>query len=330
MKQQVPDLEQASRCRFRERFQRDRRRFLVTSAAALGTAALAGDLHSAQATQNEEWVDAHVHVWTPDLEKYPLATGYSRKSMQPASFTPQQLMVHARPSGVGRVVLIQMSYYGFDNSYMLDVIRNQPKTYRGVAVIDENDDPARVMKKMKKQGVSGFRIQPGKRRAGDWLKGNGMQAMWSTAADEGQSMCHLINPEFLPSIDRMCSRYPKTSVVIDHFARIGIDGKIREKDLANLCRLARHPQVTVKVSAYYALGKKQAPYRDLGSMIRRLLGEFGAERLMWASDCPFQVGGGHAYAPSINLIKSGLEFLSSEQKSWILKKTAEKVFFQPV
>ena len=50
-------------------------------------------------------------------------------------------------------------------------------------------------------------------------------------------------------------RFPETPVVVDHFARIGISGTIEEAELAQLCRLARHPKVTVKLSAFYALGE---------------------------------------------------------------------------
>ena len=52
--------------------------------------------------------------------------------------------------------------------------------------------------------------------------------------------------------------------------RVGMSGEIHEADLAKLCRLARHKNTYVKVSAFYALGKKKAPYEDLGPMIRRL------------------------------------------------------------
>jgi hypothetical protein len=48
---------------------------------------------------------------------------------------------------------------------------------------------------------------------------------------------------------------------------------------------------------------------------------------MWGSDCPFQVDGGHTYSDSIALIRDRLDFLSASEKSWMLRKTAEKVFF---
>jgi predicted TIM-barrel fold metal-dependent hydrolase len=68
------------------------------------------------------YIDAHAHVWTPDTIHYPLAKGFKKEDMNPASFTAEELLKHAKPVGVNRVNLIQMSFYGFDNSYMTDMI----------------------------------------------------------------------------------------------------------------------------------------------------------------------------------------------------------------
>ena len=57
------------------------------------------------------FIDAHVHVWTPDIDHYPLAAGFKKEDMKPASFTPEELFKHTRPAGVDRINLIQMSYY---------------------------------------------------------------------------------------------------------------------------------------------------------------------------------------------------------------------------
>ncbi len=85
--------------------------------------------------------------------------------------------------------------------------------------------------------------------------------------------------------------------------------------------------MTVKVSAFYALGKKKSPYVDLAPMMRRLLDAYGPKRLMWATDCPFQVQGDHTYAGSIELVRDRLDFLSAADRQWLLRKTAERVFF---
>ncbi|MHC4405803.1 MAG: amidohydrolase family protein [Planctomycetota bacterium] len=278
----------------------------------------------------ERFIDAHAHAWTSDTERHPLAPGYQKDRMALSSFTPEELFAHARPCGVTRVVLIQMSYYGFDNSCMLNMMRKHEGTFSGVAVIDENAKPRETMLELAKQGVRGFRIRPGKRPPDRWLDGDGMAAMWRCGADQGLVTCPLIDPRHIPAVDRMCQKFPETPVVIDHFARIGIDGVIRDGDLDNLCRLARHKNVRVKVSAFYALGQKKAPYLDLGPMIRRLVDAFGPERLMWASDSPFQVMHGHTYKDSVDLVRRRLDFLTDNDRQWLLRRTAERVFFPAV
>jgi predicted TIM-barrel fold metal-dependent hydrolase len=130
-------------------------------------------------------IDAHVHVWTPDTVKYPLAAGFQKTDMQPASFTPEQLFAHCRPEGVTRIVLIQMSYYQTDNRYMLDMIAAHPGTFSGVAIVDENaPDVLGRMKALKAQGVRGFRLYPKGADVAAWLGSPGMKAMWTAAADD--------------------------------------------------------------------------------------------------------------------------------------------------
>ena len=107
------------------------------------------------------YVDAHVHVWTQDIERYPLAGEYKIEDVRPPLFLPEDILGHARPCGVERVVLVQMSYYGFDNSYMLDVMREYDGVFSGIAVIDvEAERPDDEMRRLAKEGVRGFRVQP--------------------------------------------------------------------------------------------------------------------------------------------------------------------------
>lgn len=323
-------------------FTSPRRECLATAArwaTAATTAAMLGPLNARRSATAAEDVpspttttpgaiDAHVHVWTPDLENYPLAPGFSRADMQPASFTAEQLFAHCRPHGVDRIVLIQMSYYGFDNRYMTDTIARFPGVFSGVAIVDEHAPQlAKTMAKLATQGVRGFRIHPADQSLETWIGSAGMQSLWAAAAEQGLAVCPLINPEALPLIDRMCRRYPQTRVVIDHFARIGIDGNPTDAQLDSLCRLAEHRQTYVKTSAFYALGQKRPPYTDLAPMIRRVRDAFGAERLMWASDCPFQVGPGHDYEQSIALIRDRLDFLTDDERKAMLRRTAEQVYF---
>lgn len=303
-----------------------RRKFL--KASSLASIPLVTGCCNRQGHQGPGHIDAHVHVWTSDTARYPIDTGFQVSEMQPASFTPEQLFTHTRLNGVDRVVLIQMSYYGFNNEYMLESLRRFPKVFSGVAIVDEC--APRVEERMKalgREGVRGFRIHAATQPARDWLNSPGMASMWKVAADQTLAICPLMNPGALPALTEMCQRFLRTRVVIDHFGRIGVDGQVRNEQVDALCRLAEFPNTYVKTSAFYALGLKKAPYTDLGPMIRRLRDAFGAQRLMWASDCPFQVDPGHNYTDSIALIRDRLGFLTASDREWMLRRTAETVFF---
>ncbi len=276
------------------------------------------------------YIDAHVHVWTPDLVHYPLAAGYRREDMQPRSFTPEDLFKHTRAAGVDRINLIQMSFYGFENRYMLDMIAQHKDVFVGTAVIDPLANGAdRLMGEMAKQRVRAFRILPrlSKLPPARWLEPAGYAAMFAAGAKNNQALSCLIDPDALPELDRMCKRYPDTPVIIDHLCRIGADGTIRDADVQALCGMAQHKRVMLKVGAFYALGKKQAPYADLAPLIQRVVQAFGARRCIWESDCPFQVSNGHNYRDGIDVVRNRLAFLSAEDKDWLLRRTAEEFFF---
>ena len=91
------------------------------------------------------------------------------------------------------------------------------------------------MKALLPLGVTGFRVSPAELRMAeplaqtgrlDWLATPGMQKMWATAAETGQAICGLINEQDLDDWEVLVRQHPRTTVVIDHFCRIGTDGKL--------------------------------------------------------------------------------------------------------
>jgi predicted TIM-barrel fold metal-dependent hydrolase len=280
----------------------------------------------------EPYIDAHSHIWTPDVAHYPLAAGFKIADMQPRSFTAQELLDLCRPAGVGRVNLIQMSYYEFDNRYMLDMIKLYPDRFVGTAIVDPlAGDPGKAMRELAPRGVSAFRIQPrySKQPPETWLAPKGYENMFATAAKTGQTLSCLIDVDGFPEVERMCTKYPDTSVIIDHLGRIGAgpDGAIRDADVEALCALAKHPKISVKVGAFYALGKKTPPYLDLVPLIKRVVQAFSPKRCMWESDCPFQVVKDR-YTDSLALVRDHLDFLSKDERDWLLYRTAEQILFK--
>ena len=305
----------------------DRRDFLRIFA---GAAALASTMEgpSAAAAPSDPLIDAHSHIWSRNVTRFPLKEGTQLSELDPPSFSTDALLKLAAAHRVEKVVLIQHHlFHGYDNSYLVHAANMHPKVFRVVGMVNDlTPNPAEEMKKLLRSHVTGFRITSWIRKE-DWLKGPGMESMWRCAAETGQAMCCLMDPPDLPALDAMCRRHPKTPVVIDHFARIGVDGMIRNRDVRNLCKLARHKRAHVKLSAYYALGAKKSPYLDLLPMIRKVIDAFGPDRCMWASDSPYQLGEGHTYRASLELMQKRTSFLSDADRAMILGGTAQRVYF---
>lgn len=271
-------------------------------------------------------IDAHVHVWTQDFGRYPLAPGYTPQEMNPPTFTPQELFPHCRPSGVERVVLIQMSYYGFDNSYMLDVIARWPETFRGVAVLDHTRaDIGEELGRVRERGVRGLRVYGRDCDPPTVFDDPAYRRLFGLAGELNMAICFLLDPGRLPAVARVAREFPGTIFVVDHLGRIGASGSVENTQVDALCALADYPNCLVKVSAFYALGQKRPPHDDLLPIIRQTHAAFGPERLMWASDCPFQVQS-ETYEDGLAPVRDRAG-LRERDLDWILRGTAERVFF---
>ena len=151
--------------------------------------------------------------------------------------------------------------------------------------------------------------------------------MFAAGAQHNLGLSCLIDPDGLAELDRMCTKFPDTPVIIDHLCRLGANGTVADKEVTALCAMAAHKRVLLKVGAFYALGNKKPPYQDLAPLIERVVKAFGPRRCMWESDSPFQVADGHTYRDSIDLIRTRLKFLSADDRDWLLRRTAQDFFF---
>ena len=48
---------------------------------------------------------------------------------------------------------------------------------------------------------------------------------------------------------------------------------------------------------------------------------------MWGSDCPYQLTPPNNYADSVALVRDRIDFVTAEERDWLLRGTAESVFF---
>src|SRR5437016_10314115 len=118
-------------------------------ALALGSAAGLA-MSEAEAASFAGATDCHVHIIGPQA-KYPMVP--NRPYTPPEATVAQLKAWHAR-LGITRSVLVQPSFYGTDNSCMLDALAQLGNDARGIAVIALNT-PDSLLPAMEAQRARG-------------------------------------------------------------------------------------------------------------------------------------------------------------------------------
>ena len=185
-------------------------------------------------------IDIHPHIVSPDTKRYPLASGFSTAKFACEHFEPQDILSIADANRVARIVLVQMSYYGFDNSYMLDAIETYPDNFRGIAVIDDRDSAsAHIATQLTQRGIRGFRIVIEGR--GDlWSDEPGIRTMCRRAGEDNFAVCMLINAGELPALEKLCAQFPETPI---RFSRPFCNPSQAMLDWAEAHQLMAEPQL---------------------------------------------------------------------------------------
>ena len=240
-----------------------------------------------------------------------------------------------------RINLVQMTWYGLDHRYIIDLIESAPDTFVGTGIVSAVSDvslprPDRAMRDLAKCGIYAFRVrgggaQPQWGQSDRWLEQEGYERMFAAGAEDNLALSFLMGPREIPELDRMCERFPETPVIVDHFAGVRVrDGQIDAGEMAALCGLARHPRVMVKLGPLHGVGDRRAPFLDTRELIRPVIEAFGAERCMWESDSGGPLGmedPQQDFPATIDVIAEA-DFLSAEQKQLILSGTATRFFFE--
>ena len=268
-------------------------------------------------------IDPHVHVWKHD-PKFPFAQG-ARVPERDA--TPEMLLDLMKANGVAKTVLIQVIHYRYDNSFVADVLKRYPGTFRAVCRVDPLDpgSPDTLSKLTQEQGFHGVRISPSGDASGDWFHGPLMPPLWKRCHELKVPMTVLAPITRMPEVAPLLDKTPDLTVVIDHMADCPVD---KPAELEKLIALKRYPNLFVKISHTWSLSKQPYPWLDAQEHVKRLHQAFGPQRLMWCTDWPVMEA--HAkYPQALTVVRDETKFLNAEDKQWMLSKTQERVWKFP-
>ncbi|AWM79421.1 hydrolase [Gammaproteobacteria bacterium ESL0073] len=225
-----------------------------------------------------KFVDSHAHVFTNNLNFIPTA-----RYTPNYDATPDNYISNLTTYGFQYGLLIQPSFLGFDNSYMIAAIAQFPDRLKGVSVVPM-DTSLEQLKMMKKQGIIGARLN---------LFGVPLPDLTTPEAKHFLHNLQAVNwhlelhcpPNFLVKLLPQLQLFD-IQVVIDHFGRIDPKKGFDDPDYQTVLSLLNTKQHWVKVSGYYRLGKRPESIK-LAQKAYQALKERGLlSRLIWGSDWP--------------------------------------------
>ncbi|HDX8482899.1 TPA: amidohydrolase family protein [Klebsiella oxytoca] len=220
--------------------------------------------------------DTHAHVFTTGL---PLAEHC--RYVPEYDATPAQYLAQLDRHHIDKAILIQPSFLGTDNSYMLEAIRQSPDRFYGVAVIDP-DTPLCAMETLKQQGIIGVRLNLIGQELPDLTMPMWQQHLRHINALGWHIELHRPAADLVPLLGVLLAADVK--IVIDHFGLPA--GKDNDPGFIYLLKYAETGKIWVKISASYRNGSAQKPTDNTEMLMPLLLKHFGAERLLWGSDWP--------------------------------------------
>jgi predicted TIM-barrel fold metal-dependent hydrolase len=269
-----------------------RREILKTSAiaGAAGVLNLRAGVAFARASQPSTAVDfdvpkgacdCHTHIFG-DPQKFPWAAG--------RVYTPEQASIAEMRSlhkalHTDRVVIVNPSVYGTDDSCTLDAIKKLGPGARGIATVDDTISNA-TLDEMHKGEIRGIRIN------------------LETA---GQSDPALAHQRLAKAIERVKSRpawhvevYTRLSVIeaikdqvagsavpisFDHFGGAQAELGLHQPGFDTLLGLVKSGKAYVKISAPYRSSKQSPNFPNLAPLAQALISA-NPQRITWGTDWP--------------------------------------------
>jgi len=223
-------------------------------------------------------IDTHAHVFARGL---PMAD--VRRYTPAYDVTVEEYLARLDAHGMSHGVLVQPSFLGSDNSYLLQAIARAPQRLRGIAMVDADIDDAQLQA-LQQGGVVGVRFNlvggaPLPDFGGAWR-----DTLTRIAALGWQVEIHREAADLPRVLEPLLALGLK--VVVDHFGRVDAALGVDDPGFRYLLSTGPSRQVWVKLSAQYRNGGSEGGARFAGQAWPLLRQHFGPDRLLWGSDWP--------------------------------------------
>ena len=277
-------------------------------------------------------IDAHMHLFAPSGERYP--RGIHALYPKERSALVEDYLQTMDVNDIAHSVLVSLDEH---DEYTREVLKSYPEKFSAVAVMNlAHPDPvADLLSRVELMPIIGYRIW----ELGDCevpVRDLRFFPLLQEMSDRGIVAWFYSSPEQLRMLPRVLDELPELKVVLNHlgfcqteiltdeWARPRISTEIPPGTLPLVLSMAAYPQIAVHFSGHYAFSQEPFPYWDLQKISMDLLGAFGSDRLLWASDWPW-IAEMPGYAALGDIVELHLPSLSEAERGQVLGGNAHRL-----
>lgn len=239
--------------------------------------------------------DAHMHVFGPE-DRYPHvpAPHYTLPDGKLEHF--QGLM---RVLGIERFVIVQPSFYGTDNSCLLDALAKAGKAARGLVMVEDDVSNAEL-ERFHEAGVRGIRLDLFKRAQQPIDDIKSYIARMAKMVDALGWHLQFYAPGYVVRDLVDFLHGVETPYVIDHMGYMLASDGLTQVDFKRLLALMTEGQCYLKLSGPYRIAKDKG-YAAVADVARAIVAQ-NPRRAIWGSDWPHIPHSGRDTGELLNLL----------------------------
>lgn len=267
------------------------RRVALGGAMAVAGVAAAATAARAQAQPKMLVIEWNMHMFSRDTAKFPYHPKASYRP-DPAKNPVDPLVEYEKrmaDEGIDKALFVQPEPYGDDHRLVLDCLhRTSPDKFKGTSLFYPKDDqaPAKLAALVKSEPricSTRFHAHRGKTEYLNSFSDAGVRALWKQAVDLDLVVELHIGPNYARSAGEAIAAFPGCKVLIDHLAEQALG---TPAEFADVLDLAQYPNVYMKLSGLNHFAKDAPLYPAERPFTRRVIAEFGPERVVWGSGTP--------------------------------------------
>jgi L-fuconolactonase len=279
-------------------------------------------------------VDSHQHFWDPTNFHYSWMEGAALDPVRRA-FGPQDLVPELERAQVDGTVLVQTVSSEEETRQFLQVASETDFVYGVVGWVDLTADNAgerldRLREDDAGNWLVGIRHQVHDEEDPRWLCRADVRNGLSAVQKRGLTYDLLLRAREIPAAIDTVQALPELRFVVDHIAKPTIARGYDAPWAANMEKLSRLPNVSVKVSGMITEADWGSwSVADLAPFVERVRDWFGTDRLMFGSDWPVCLLAANSYQDVFDAGREALGDLTTSEAEAVFGNNAQAFYGLP-